>query len=100
MDAPAYAKPDSFSEQPLTLVNGNFELPGTLTVPKGEGPFPAVVLLHDSGPHDQDETLGPNKPLKDLAWGLATHGIVVFRYIKRTGKYGEQSDADPSKADR
>ncbi len=95
--APAYAKPDSFSEQPLTLVNGNFELPGTLTVPKGEGPFPAVVLLHDSGPHDQDETLGPNKPLKDLAWGLATHGIVVFRYIKRTGKYGEQSDADPAK---
>ena len=95
--APAYAKPDSFSEQPLTLVNGNFELPGTLTVPKGEGPFPAVVLLHDSGPHDQDETIGPNKPLKDLAWGLATHGIMVFRYTKRTGKYGEQSNADPAK---
>ena len=37
-----------------------------------------------SGPHDQDETLGPNKPLKDLSWGLATRGIVVFRYIKRT----------------
>src|SRR5579862_4548670 len=95
--APAYAKPDSFSEQPLTLVNGNFELPGTLTVPKGEGPLPAVVLLHDSGPHDQDETIGPNKPLKDLAWGLATHGIMVFRYTKRTGKYGEQSNADPAK---
>jgi uncharacterized protein len=95
--APAYAKPDSFSEQPLTLVNGNFELPGTLTVPKGEGPFPAVVLLQDVGPHDQDETIGPNKPLKDLAWGLATHGIVVFRYTKRTGKYGQQSDADPAK---
>ncbi len=95
--APAYAKPDSFSEQPLTLINGNFELPGTLTVPNGEGSFPAVVLLHDSGPHDQDETIGPNKPLKDLAWGLATHGIVVFRYIKRTGKYGEHSNADPAK---
>lgn len=95
--APPYAKPDSFSEQPLTLVNGNFELPGTLTVPKGEGPFPTVVLLQDVGPHDQDETLGPNKPLKDLAWGLATHGIVVFRYTKRTGTYGAQSNADPAR---
>lgn len=95
--SPAYAHPDSFSEQPLTLVNGNFELPGMLAVPNGEGPFPAVVLLHDSGPHDQDETIGPNKPLKDLAWGLATHGIVVFRYTKRTGKYGAQSSADPAK---
>lgn len=94
---PAYAKPDSFSEQRLTLVNGNFELPGTLTVPQGDGPFPAVVLLQDVGPHDQDQTVGPNKPLKDLAWGLATHGIVVFRYIKRTLKYGEQSNADPAK---
>ena len=37
---PAYAKQDSFSEQPLTLVNGRFELPGTLTVPLGNGPFP------------------------------------------------------------
>ena len=95
--SPVYAHPDSFSEQPLTLVNGKFELPGTLTVPNGEGPFPAVVLLQDSGPHDQDETIGPNKILKDLAWGLATHGIVAFRYTKRTGKYGEQSNADPAK---
>jgi hypothetical protein len=94
---PAYAKPDSFSEQPLTLVNGTFELPGILTVPKGDGPFPAVVLLHDSGPHDQDETIRSNKPLKDLAWDLATHGIVVFRYTKRTLKYGDQSNADPAK---
>lgn len=94
---PAYAKPDSFSEQPLTLVNGNFELPGTLTIPNGDGPFPAVVLLQDVGPHDQDETVGPNKPLKDLAWGLATRGVVVFRYTKRTLKYGEQSNSDPAK---
>ena len=94
---PAYAHPDSFSEQPLTLVNGNFELPGTLTVPKGDGPFPAAVLLQDVGPHDQDETLGPSKPLKDLAWGLATRGIMVFRYTKRTAKYGSQSNADPAK---
>jgi dienelactone hydrolase len=92
---PAYAKQDSFSEQPLTLVNGKFELPGTLTVPVGTGPFPAVVLVQGSGPQDQDETIGPNKPFKDLAWGLASRGIVVFRYTKRTQKYTVQSSDDP-----
>jgi dienelactone hydrolase len=81
----------------LTLVNGKFELPGTLTLPKGDGPFPAVVLVHGSGPHDQDETIGPNKGFKDLAYGLAAHGIAVFRYTKRTEKYGEKSSDDPAK---
>jgi uncharacterized protein len=92
--SPAYAKQDSFSELLLTLVNGKFELPGTLTVPAGNGPFPAVVLVQGSGPEDQDETIGPNKPFKDLAWGLASRGIVVFRYTKRTKKYGLQSSDD------
>lgn len=53
-------------------------------MPKGSGPFPAVVLVHGSGPNDRDETIGPNKPFKDLAWGLATQGIAVLRYEKRT----------------
>jgi dienelactone hydrolase len=92
---PVYAKQDSFSEQPVTLVNGKFELPGTLTVPVGSGPFPAVVLVQGSGPEDQDETIGPNKPFRDLAWGLASRGIVVFRYTKRTQKYTVQSSDDP-----
>jgi len=95
--APSYAQPSSFTEQPLDLVNGAFSLPGTLTVPTGTGPFPAVVLLQDSGPHDEDQTIGPNKPLKDLAWGLASHGIMVYRYTKRTAKYGSKSNADPEK---
>ena len=95
--APAYAKPESFTEQPLALVNGKFQLPGTLSLPKGAGPFPAVVLVHGSGPHDQDETIGPNALLKDLAWGLASRGIAVFRYTKRTQKYGAQSNENPAK---
>jgi dienelactone hydrolase len=90
--APGYVKQNLFSEQPLALTNGKFELPGTLT---GDGPFPAVVMVHGSGPEDQDETIGPNKPFKDLAWGLASRGIVVFRYTKRTQKYGTQSSDDP-----
>jgi len=94
---PLYAKPDSFTEETLTIVNGKFELPATLTVPKGDGPFPAVVLVHGSGPNDADETIGPNKPFKDLAWGLASRGVAVLRYAKRTLKYGAQSNDDPSK---
>ncbi|MGA7623293.1 MAG: alpha/beta fold hydrolase [Candidatus Acidiferrales bacterium] len=91
---PAYANQNLFSEQPLTLVNGKFELPGKLTMPKGDGPFRAVVLVHGSGPHDEDETVGPNKPFEDLAWGLASRGIAVFRYAKRTQQYGSQSADD------
>ena len=94
---PAYAKPATFTEEPLSLVNGQFELPGTLAMPKGDGPFPAVVLVQGSGPHDQDETIGPNKGFKDLALGLASRGIAVYRYTKRTEKYADKSTDDPLK---
>jgi dienelactone hydrolase len=94
---PDYAKLASFTDRPLTLVNGKFELPGTLNLPKGAGPFPAVVLVHGSGPNDQDESIGADKPFKDLASGLASHGIAVFRYTKRTLKYGSGSSEDPAK---
>lgn len=77
------AAPDanaSYTEQAASVG----DLPGTLTLPKGAGPFPAVVLVHGSGPHDRDETIGPNKPFLDLAHGLAERGIAVLRYDKRT----------------
>jgi hypothetical protein len=94
--APAYAKPDSFREQSITVASGHWELPGTLTVPTGDGPFPAVVLVHGSGPQDQDETIGPNETFKDLAWGLATKGVAVLRYTKRTKQYGAKTSDDPN----
>ncbi|MFO0947049.1 MAG: alpha/beta fold hydrolase [Planctomycetota bacterium] len=47
-----------------------------------------MVLVHGSGPQDRDETIGPNKVFKDLAWGLATNGIAVLRYEKRTKAHG------------
>lgn len=95
--SPAYAKVSTFTELALTLPNGKFELPGKLTIPMGNGPFPAVVLVQGSGPHDEDETVGPNKPFADLAWGLASRGIAVYRYTKRTQPYGLQSSDDPAK---
>src|SRR5205823_4382224 len=66
------------------------DLPGTLTAPKQGGTFAAVVLVHGSGPNDKDETFGPNKPFRDLAWGLAARGIAVLRYDKRSKIHPEQ----------
>ena len=62
-------------------------LPGTLAMPSGastQAPVPAVVLVHGSGPHDRDETIGPNRPFLDIGRGLAARGIAVLRYDKRT----------------
>ncbi len=66
------------------------ELPGILTVPKGEGPFPAVVLLQGSGASDKDESIGNLKPFRDLAEGLAAEGIAVYRFDKRSYVYGAE----------
>jgi len=88
---PAYVNQSTFIEESVTVGSSQWLLPGNLTIPKGTGPFPAVVLVQGSGPNDQDETLGPNKPFKDIAWGLASQGIVVLRYVKRTKQYPQQS---------
>lgn len=77
---------------PVPAMDG--ELPGTLTIPHGDGPFPAVVLVHGSGPNDRDETVGSLKPFRDLAEGLAEKGIAVYRYDKRTYVYGSQLKDD------
>ncbi|HET6554457.1 MAG TPA: alpha/beta fold hydrolase [Dyella sp.] len=68
-------------------------LPGIVTLPTGPGPFPAVVLVAGSGPHDGDETIGPNKPFRDIAQGLAAAGVASLRYDKRTYTYGAQLQA-------
>ncbi|GAB3732362.1 alpha/beta fold hydrolase [Luteimonas pelagia] len=73
-------------------------LPGTLAMPDAAGkasPVPAVVLVHGSGPHDRDETIGPNRPFLDIARGLAAEGIAVLRYEKRTKAHPRQfTDGD------
>ncbi len=87
---PEYADVNAFQEQEVTIGSGEWQLPGTLTLPTGSGPFPAVVLVHGSGPNDRDETIGPNRVFKDLAWGLASRGIAVLRYEKRTREHSDR----------
>lgn len=83
----AYNKEKMF-ERDITVGADGFKLPGTLTLPVGKTKAPVVVLVHGSGPQDRDETVGPNKPFRDLAWGLAERGIATVRYEKRTKVYG------------
>ena len=81
--AAAPAADAGFSERGFEFAG----LPGTLAMPDGASaaaPVPAVVLVHGSGPHDRDETIGPNRPFLDIAPGLAADGIAVLRYEKRT----------------
>lgn len=86
---PAYAVPGAFREQDVTVGAGTeWALPGTLTMPAGRGPHPSLVLVHGSGPNDRDETVGVSKPFRDLAWGLASRGVAVLRYEKRSRVHG------------
>jgi len=88
---PDYVDTNAFYEVNVTVGSDKWMLPGTLTIPKEGGDFPGVVLVHGSGMCDRDESTGPNKPFKDLAWGLASNGIVVLRYEKRTKQYKQQT---------
>jgi uncharacterized protein len=83
-EPPGYADPEAFTEQDVTVGDGPLAVGGTLSLPRREGAVPGVVLLAGSGPLDRDETIGRNKPLKDLAWGLASAGVAVLRFDKVT----------------
>lgn len=75
-------------ERDIMVGTDGFKLPGTLTLPLKQINVPVVILVQGSGPNDRDETIGPNKPFRDIAWGLAEQGIAVIRYDKRTKVYG------------
>jgi len=65
-----------------------FPVKGMLTIPEGvDGPVPAVVLVHGSGSSNMDEAVGKVTPFKDLAEGLAEHGIASIRYNKRAHEH-------------
>jgi hypothetical protein len=74
-------------------------LAGTLTLPRGHGPFPAVVLVAGSGPDDRNESIFGHQPFLILADYLTRHGLAVLRYDKRgvgasTGDYAKATTLD------
>jgi pimeloyl-ACP methyl ester carboxylesterase len=79
------SKPYPYREEEITFSNAaaNVTLAGTLTLPKGPGPFAAAVLIAGSGPHDRDESLANHKPFLILSDFLTRQGIAVLRYDKR-----------------
>jgi pimeloyl-ACP methyl ester carboxylesterase len=94
-------KPYPYIEEEVTYDNprASVKLAGTLTRPKGEGPFPAVLLIAGSGPNTRDEVVFSHKVFLVLADYLTRRGIVVLRSDKRgigesTGKYAEATSAD------
>ena len=75
-------------EQIILGQNTRYPLKGLLTLPEGQGPFPAVVLVHGSGSSNMDEKVGKLTPFKDIAQGLAQRGVACIRYDKRSYAHG------------
>ncbi len=88
--APPVPADANYRETEISVGEGERALPATLAMPNGKGPFPAVVLVHGSGPNDRDESIGPNRPFLDIARGLAERGIAVLRYEKRTKAHPQE----------
>jgi uncharacterized protein len=84
---PSYSDPAAFSDRNVVVTTGQYSLPGTLSVPVTPGKHPGLVLVQGSGPQDRDESGFAYKPFRDLAEGLASRGVVVLRYDKRTFVY-------------
>ena len=82
---PPYANLSAFEEVEVTLGEVPWQVGGTLTIPQGPGPFPAVVLVQGQSLRpDRDGTFAATKGNRDLAWGLASRGIATLRYDQRT----------------
>jgi len=86
------ARQPGFANKEVTFVNAQATLAGTFSVPQGKGPFPAVVLVHGSGPLDRVANVAEHKLFVVIADHLNRQGIAVLRYDKRgvgksTGEY-------------
>lgn len=95
-ELPAYDRADRYTESEVEFGKAPWRVKGMLTRPRTRALAPVVVLVHGSGPHDEDESIGPNKPFRDLAAGLSSNGIAVLRYQKRTFAHRDQLSASGS----
>jgi pimeloyl-ACP methyl ester carboxylesterase len=94
-------QPFPYTEKKVRFENEKAEvtLGGTLTIPHGKGPFPAVVLVSGSGPQNRDSELFGHKPFAVIADHLSRNGIAVLRYDERgvgtsTGEFANATTSD------
>ena len=94
-------KPYPYTVEEVAVENkaAGLTLAGTLTLPSGAGPHPAVVLITGSGPQDRDEAVMGHRPFLVLADHLTRQGIAVLRcddrgFGKSTGNFATAIDAD------
>jgi pimeloyl-ACP methyl ester carboxylesterase len=94
-------RPYPYLDQQVTYENrtAGVRLAGTLTLPKGGGPFPAALLLSGTGPQDRDETLFGHHPFLVLTDALTRRGIAVLRVDDRgvgrsTGEFNKSTVED------
>ncbi|MCJ8165768.1 alpha/beta hydrolase [Pontibacter sp. E15-1] len=96
---PTKPYPYQSTEVQVTNKAAGITLAGTLTIPQGEGPHPAVLLLNGSGPQDRDETILGHKPFLVLSDYLTRQGFAVLRLDDRgvgesTGNFALSTTAD------
>ncbi len=75
--------PADYNEEEVTFYNDKVKIAGTLSYPKGKGPFPAVILISGSGQQDRDEDIAGFKVFALLANYLSNTGFAVLRYDDR-----------------
>ncbi len=92
-DDPVYLDTTKFDEKRKFVITSEFRLPAILTMPENVTRPPVAILVHGSGPNDKDETIGNTKIFRDLSVGLASQGIAVLRYDKRTRNFAKKMQA-------
>jgi pimeloyl-ACP methyl ester carboxylesterase len=75
--------PFPYRTEEIRIPRDGFDLAGTLTLPDGPGPFPAVILVSGSGPQNRDEEILGHRPFAVIADHLTREGIAVLRYDDR-----------------
>lgn len=94
-------EPFSYSSEIITIKNkkAKVTIEGTLTLPKGDGPFPCLILVTGSGPQDRNSEIFLHKSFWVIAEYLSSRGIAVFRYDERgvgktTGNFSTSTSYD------
>lgn len=90
----AWVDPSLFYEVKKPVPVAEFPSEGMLTFPNVQQKLPLVIIIGGSGPTDMDLHIGPNRIYKDIAWGLATQEIAVYRYDKRTVAFANKMGAE------